>query len=154
LELGVESKREKILEHSNEVFKAITNKPDEYLKIEFEAPESFSFVVIYADGRKVNMNNISKGEKQVLAISFLIGLNQYTGRSNVILMDTPVASLDDIHSAGLGKTLSQIKNQIIFLAQPQELQGDIYRNMKPAIAKEFVAQRRDYGSAFEEVELQ
>lgn len=149
LEKCTESKRNKIIKKSNELFLAITNKPLEYKDIEFKDGDSYSFVIRTFDGKIVI--NPSKGEKQVLAMSFLLGLNQYTGINNVILMDTPVATLDDIHSGGIGKALSQLKNQVIFLAQPQELNGEIYNNMKSSISKEFTVDRKDYGSVIKEV---
>jgi len=149
LDMGTQSKREQILKKSNELFNQITNKPDEYQGLEFENEESYTFVIKTKDNRTVT--NPSKGEKQVLSMSFLLGLNQYTGRNNVILMDTPVASLDDVHSAGIGEALSKLKNQVIFLAQPQELSGDIYSNMKKGIEKEFIVKREDFKSIIEEV---
>lgn len=148
LERGTISKRDLILKRSNELFLKITNKPDEYGGIAFENDDSYAFVIKTKDGRTVK--NPSKGEKQVLAMSFLLGLSQYTGRNNVILMDTPVASLDDVHSAGIGKALANLDNQVIFLAQPQELQGDIYKNMVPAVAKEYTVVREDFISKFNE----
>lgn len=151
LEKGTKSKRNMILKRSNELFMEITNKPDEYGGIDFESDDSYAFVIKTKDDRTVK--NPSKGEKQVLAMSFLLGLSQYTGRNNVIMMDTPVASLDDVHSAGIGKALSNLKNQVIFLAQPQELQGDIYKNMLPSVAEEYLVERNDYRSTFIEVEV-
>ena len=149
LEIGTKSKRDKILKKSNELFNEITNKPDEYKGIDFEDEESYAFIIKTKDNNPVT--NPSKGEKQVLAMSFLLGLNQYTGRNNVILMDTPVTSLDDIHSAGIGRALANLDNQVIFLAQPQELAGDIYKNMKPSVAKKFTIERKDCKSSFKEV---
>lgn len=151
LKLGIESKRNMILKKSNELFLEITNKPDEYAGISFESDESYAFVIKKTDGEPAS--KLSKGEKQVLAMSFLLGLSQYTGRNNVIVMDTPVTSLDDVHSAGVGKALANLKNQVIFLAQPQELQGDIYNNMLPSIAAEYFVERRDYSSTFSEVDI-
>ncbi|MBC2701426.1 MAG: AAA family ATPase [ANME-2 cluster archaeon] len=149
LEIGTESKRHQILKKSNELFNKITNKPDEYSGIGFEDEESYAFIIKTKDNNSVK--NPSKGEKQVLAMSFLLGLNQFTGRNNVILMDTPVASLDDVHSAGIGRALANLDNQVIFLAQPQELAGDIYKNMKASVAKEFTVERKEYISSFKEV---
>lgn len=151
IELGTDSKRNLILQKSNELFNKITNKPEEYSGIDFEDEDSYAFVIKTNDGKIVK--NPSKGEKQVLAMSFLLGLNQYTGRNNLILMDTPVASLDDVHSSGIGKALADLNNQVIFLAQPQELAGEIYENMKPSVAKEFTVKREDYKSSFEEVTI-
>jgi DNA sulfur modification protein DndD len=151
---GTRLKRGKILEEANRIFKEITNKPDEHKGLEFEDDDSYSFVIRKYDGEIVK--NPSKGEKQVLAISFLLGLNQYTGINNIILMDTPVASLDPIHSARVGNALSKLDNQVIFLAQPTELSGDMYKNMKTGIAKEFEIERKEikkgsYASFFKEV---
>jgi len=144
LSVGTVTKRDKIIECSNKIFLSITNKEEEFSGIEFENEDSFSFVIKTKDGKRVT--NPSKGEKQVLAMSFLLGLNQYTGRNNIILMDTPIASLDDKHSAMIGKALSTLKNQVIFLAQPQEIFGDVYKNMKNSISKEFTVTRKDYRS--------
>jgi len=151
LETSTKSKRDLILEKSNKLFMEITNKPEEYGGIDFESMDSYAFVIRTKDGKIVT--NPSKGEKQILAMSFLLGLSRYTGKNSVILMDTPVASLDDVHSEGIGKALSNLDNQVIFLAQPQELQGDIYRNMLPAIAKEFYVERDEYKSSFKERKL-
>ncbi len=149
LEKCTQSKREKIIKKSNELFLSITNKPKEYKGIEFKDENSYSFTIKTHENKAVT--NPSKGEKQVLAMSFLLGLNQYTGINNIILMDTPVASLDDIHSAGIGKALSKLKNQVIFLAQPQELAGEIYKNMSSSIVKEFIVERKDYNSSIKEM---
>jgi DNA sulfur modification protein DndD len=148
LENATRMKRDNILEEANKVFIQITNKPDEYEGLVFENEDSFAFKIMTKDKQVVI--NPSKGEKQVLAMSFLFGLNQYTGRQNPILMDTPVQSLDDVHSAQLGSALSKLSNQIIFLAQPKELAGEIYQNMIPAVAKEFTIRREDYKSIIEE----
>ncbi len=142
LELGKEKKRKQILKEANRLFLKITNKPKEYESIDFEDDKSYSFVIKTKDKKVVN--SPSKGEKQVLAMSFLLGLSQYTGRRNVIVMDTPVTSLDDIHALGIGKSFADLKNQVIFLAQPQELQGDIYKNMKKSIVKEYKGERKGY----------
>jgi DNA sulfur modification protein DndD len=148
LETSTNSKRNLILEKSNKLFMEITNKPEEYGGIDFESDDSYAFVIKAKDGNIVT--NPSKGEKQILAMSFLLGLSRYTGKNSVILMDTPVASLDDVHSGGIGRALANLDNQVIFLAQPQELQGDIYKNMLPSIAKEFFVERNDYRSSFKE----
>ncbi len=147
LEEGKERKRQQIIKESNRLFLEITNKSDEYKSIEFEDEKSYSFVIRANDDRVVK--NPSKGEKQVLAMSFLLGLSQYTGRSNVIVMDTPVTSLDDIHATGIGNALSKLNNQVIFLAQPQELKGEIYNSIKKAVAKEYEGKRKDYQTYIE-----
>lgn len=148
LDTSTKSKRDLILNKSNKLFMEITNKPEEYGGIDFESDDSYAFVIKTKDGKIVT--NPSKGEKQILAMSFLLGLSRYTGKNSVILMDTPVASLDDVHSEGIGRALANLDNQVIFLAQPQELQGDIYKNMLPSIAKEFFVERNDYKSCFKE----
>jgi len=148
LDEGTYAKRDKIINKSSELFLNITNKPDEYANLDFLDGDSYAFIIKNKDGRTVT--NPSKGEKQIVAMSFLLGLNQYTGRNNVILMDTPIGSLDEIHSTGIGKALSELDNQVIFLAQPMELLGDIYKHMKPSIAKEFGVERKNNVSYIKE----
>lgn len=139
LEASTNDKRNKILKKSNELFLSITNKPEEYEGLQFESEDSFAFTIKYNDG--TTAVNPSKGEKMVMALSFLLGLNQYTGRNNSIVMDTPVATLDEIHAAGIGTALSKLDNQVLFFAQPMELKGEISERLEPAITKRFKVER-------------
>jgi flagellar basal body rod protein FlgG len=51
LELGTESKRDKILQKSNDMFIKITNKPQIYGGIDFESADSYAFVIKTKDGK-------------------------------------------------------------------------------------------------------
>jgi len=141
IEEGTRYKRDGILEHSNRVFLKMTNKPEEYKGLRFENEESFAYVIERFDERIVM--NPSKGEKQIMAMCFLIGLSQFTERNNPIVMDTPVSSFDDIHGVNFGEALAELENQVFFLAQPKELMGPIYDRMAPCISKQFEADRME-----------
>lgn len=126
-------KRSSILNRANEVFMKITNKPDVYSGLQYDDNESFSMHIIRNDGQRVI--HPSSGEKHVLAISFLISLSLNTERLNPMMMDTPLSRLDVEHKKNIGKMLSSLDNQVLFLAQPGELDEETRKSLRPAIAK-------------------
>lgn len=126
-------KRRAILNRANDVFMQITNKPDVYRGLEYDDAESFSMHIERNDGQKVI--HPSSGEKHVLAISFLISLSLNTERLNPMMMDTPLSRLDVEHKKNIGRMLSSLDNQVLFLAQPGELDEETRRSLRPAVAK-------------------
>lgn len=126
-------KRSAILDRANYVFMKITNKPDVYSGLQYDDNESFSMHIVRNDGQKVI--HPSSGEKHVLAISFLISLSLNTERLNPMMMDTPLSRLDVEHKKNIGMMLSSLDNQVLFLAQPGELDGETRRSLSSAVAK-------------------
>ncbi len=131
-------KRDQILEKANDVFMTITNKKGTYAGLRYEDETSFSMVIVKQNGEVAV--NPSSGEKHVLAISFLVSLTLNTDRHSPMMMDTPLARLDPTHAANIGKLLASLQNQVIFLAQPSELTGNVRTNLMPAVKKEFIAE--------------
>lgn len=151
LDEGTRTKRNGILRHSNEVFMKMTNKPEEYKGLVYESENSFAYVIQRKDGRIVL--NPSKGEKQIVAMCFLIGLNLYAERNNPIIMDTALSSLDYTHAERFVKAISNIDNQVFFLAQPKELPQVIFQKMLPSVSKLFEADRVEGNTIVKEVEI-
>lgn len=141
-----ESKRLDILDMANMVFLKITNKGGVYRGLEYDRPESFSMHIVRRDGSAVMLP--SSGENHVIAISFLISLGLNTERLTPMMMDTPLSRLDDVHKPNIGSMLASLDNQVIFLAQPGELDAKTEEALEPAVAKRFIAAPTDDNSAF------
>ena len=94
--------------------------------------------IVGRDGSEVPLP--SSGENHVLAISFLISLSVNTERLTPMVMDTPLSRLDDVHKLNIGKTLAKLENQVIFLAQPGELDDKTRSALMPSVAKMFMAE--------------
>lgn len=146
------SKRQDILSKANEVFLDITNKRGIYRGLAYDDPTSFSMHIVRNDNQEVI--HPSSGEKHVLAISFLVSLSLNTERLNPMMMDTPLSRLDVVHKMNIGTALSKLGNQVIFLAQPGELDSDTLECFKPSVTKMFVSKPDDEnGACIEEVML-
>lgn len=156
LELVIDSasrnKRSDILSKADVVFMDITNKPDIYKGLEYDDRDSFAMHIVRRDGKAVM--HPSSGEKHVLAISFLISLSLNTERLNPMMMDTPLSRLDVVHKKNIGNALSNLSNQIIFLAQPGEMDSETLECFKPSVAKMFESRPdEENGACIREVEL-
>jgi DNA sulfur modification protein DndD len=130
---GIEKKRADILRFANEVFEQITNKSGVYSGLEYANENTYSFLIRKKNGKIAY--NPSAGESQVVAMSFLIALTKCTGSASPILMDTPLAKLDQVHSANIGDALASLDNQILFLAQPSELSVSVRESLMRSVAK-------------------
>jgi DNA sulfur modification protein DndD len=64
---------------------------------------------------------LSAGEKEVLAFSFIAGLNQSTETNAPLVMDTPFGHLDVQHRDGLLHALPRLPCQVILLATDRDL---------------------------------
>ena len=90
----VELNRKRILEAANEFFKRLTNKPDEYDRFEFASEQTYAFQLVEKDGGRPNMDMISDGEKEIVAISFVLGLSKYSRIKAPLIMDGVNSRLD------------------------------------------------------------
>lgn len=127
------AKRKDILDRANDVFMSITNKPDVYRGLSYDNDRSFSMHIVRNDGATVL--HPSSGEKHVMAISFLISLSLNSERLNPMMMDTPLSRLDPVHKANIGRTLASLDNQVLFLAQPGEMDDETLRMFLPSVVK-------------------
>jgi len=64
---------------------------------------------------------LSAGEKEVVAFSFIAGLNQSTQTNAPLVMDTPFGHLDVGHRNGLLDALPKLPCQVILLATDRDL---------------------------------
>lgn len=129
------AKRASILSKANDVFMSITNKPDVYKGLAYEDGKSFTMHIVRKDGERVY--HPSSGEKHVLAISFLVSLTLNSDCLTPMMMDTPLSRLDPEHKRNIAAVLANLDNQVLFLAQPGELDEDTRRTFMPSVAKMF-----------------
>ena len=112
---------------------SITNKPDVYKGLAYDDGKSFAMHIVRRDGERVY--HPSSGEKHVLAISFLVSLSLNSDRLTPMMMDTPLSRLDPEHKKNIAATLAGLDNQVLFLAQPGELDDNTRKTFLPSVAK-------------------
>ncbi len=132
------AKQQDIQEASSKYFRKITNKIHAYERMIINP--DFSFGIETSQNIRPPMELISAGEKQVTALSFILGLSEYTRRKAPIFMDTPMGRLDETHRRNVAKVLLELANlgqQIILLVTDTDMAFGVYEILKPAIGAEF-----------------
>lgn len=84
------------------------------------------------------MDRLSAGERQLLAISVLSALiKERKGRFPVVV-DTPLARLDQQHrSAMIKRFFATVSHQVVVLSTDQEVEGSAYDALKPFTNAEY-----------------
>ena len=128
-------KRKTIVDNINTVFRSITNKKDEYDRVELM--DDFGVCVITKSGRLLPDDDLSAGEKEVLAFAFIAGLSLSTEHAAPLLMDTPFGHLDNRHRQGLLDALPELPNQVILLATDRDLPDMDMPRLRSALQSHF-----------------
>ena len=122
-DIYIEQQRKDIQEKASSLFLSMTNKPDVYKGLNISKNYRLQ---IKTDGGVVSMEDQdpSRGARQIIAYSFIAGLAQFSSRDAPILVDTPVARLDDEHKENLLSEISHLSHQVAMFYQPNELSED------------------------------
>ena len=85
--------------------------------------ETFQVKLISANGRLLGIGDFSAGERQLYVMALLQALRQVSNRQLPLIVDTPMARLDDVHRKRLISTfLPQVSNQVVLLATDAEVE--------------------------------
>lgn len=93
--------------------------------------------LLSANGRDVRDMALSAGEQQVFAQALIAAVAKVSGRDFPIVVDTPLARLDDAHRAGVLRHFTDRVGQVILLSTDTEVVGTYYDVVKPRVLKEF-----------------
>ncbi len=144
-------RRKAIIENINTVFRSITNKKNEYDRVELM--DDFGVCVVTKSGNTLPDDDLSAGEKEVLAFAFIAGLSLSTEHAAPLLMDTPFGHLDNRHRQGLLDALPGLPNQVILLATDRDLPKEDIPRLHPSLQRHFTLVRDQQAetSSIEEV---
>jgi DNA sulfur modification protein DndD len=145
----VDAKRETIEANTSDIFTRITNKPLEYAGVNVN--EDYTLEVYRNDGTTVDNDDLSSGEKEVLAYSFITALNLSSPDPAPFVMDTPFGHLDATHRDRLLDSLPELDVQVILLATDRDLPDEERERIQDVVADEFVI-RRNQQEAFSHIE--
>ena len=118
-------------------FQQLIRKNNFISKIEIE-PNSYTLILYTPTNQKLPPENLSAGERQLLAVSILWGLSRASGRPLPAIIDTPLSRLDGKHRNNLvDNYFHQASHQVILLSTDEEINEKYHRNLKPAIGREY-----------------
>lgn len=93
---------------------------------------------------KFNINDFSKGEKQIYILCLVWALIKSSGVQIPFVIDTPYARIDETHRDLLTtKYLPKVSNQVIILSTNEEIDKKLYSTMKNYICNEYLLQFLD-----------
>lgn len=88
---------------------------------------------------KVNVNDFSKGEKQIYILCLIWALIKSSGVEVPFIIDTPYARIDESHRKSLTEDyLPKISKQVIILSTNEEIDSNLYSVIKPYICDEYL----------------
>lgn len=101
-------------------------------------PKTYRVYIEDGKHQELPMDRLSAGERQLLAISVLSALiKERKGRFPVVV-DTPLARLDQQHrSALIRRFFATVSHQVVVLSTDQEVDGSAYAALKPFTNAEY-----------------
>lgn len=89
-------------------------------------------------GHNVRAMDSSAGEEQIFALSLIAAIAKVSGTKVPIVMDTPLARLDTDHRTNVLRYFAaHAGEQVIFLSQPDEVNGEYLRVIKDRVSKAY-----------------
>ena len=105
-------------------------------------PESFDIALRDNARNVISPEELSAGERQLLAISLLWGMAKASGRALPVAIDTPMGRLDSVHRARLvERYFPFVSHQALLFSTDEEIAGDYLRRLRPYIGRNY---RLDY----------
>jgi DNA sulfur modification protein DndD len=137
----VASRKSEIEKIASDFLKDITNAPDVYTGIEID--DEYRLHLKIKDQSTVPSweRGPSAGQSQVIAHSFIAALNRFTAKEAPIIIDTPLARLDNIHAVNIVRSYHDMGKQVIVLYQPRELDDRLIELIRPHIRAEYDIKR-------------
>jgi DNA sulfur modification protein DndD len=97
-------------------------------------PVTFRISLSGKQGNPLHADDLSAGEKQLLAISILWGLATASGRRLPAIVDTPLGRLDGAHRTKLVRNyFPKASHQVVLLSTDEEVAGQYLEELRPQI---------------------
>lgn len=120
-----------------EKFIALTRK-DNLISSVLVNTDTFALTLLSRENEILSPERLSAGERQLLAIAILWALAEASGKELPTVIDTPLGRLDGKHRSKLiDNYFPNAAKQVLLLSTDEEITGQYYQNLKPAISREY-----------------
>lgn len=114
-------------------FRSLVRKPDLIADLRID-PTNFSLTITGGDGSELRPDQLSAGERQLLAVALLWGMAKASGRPLPTVIDTPLGRLDSEHRSRLvERYFPHASHQVILLSTDEEISGGYHAALEPWI---------------------
>lgn len=103
-----------------DIFKRITNKPKEFISMEFSNTDGTPFIITNTE-KKLSMQDISDGERQIVMLSLISAL-KHLSPTETLVVDAPFGRLDSKHIKSVIDFLPKMAPQTILFLTDREYQ--------------------------------
>jgi len=101
-------------------------------------PETFILELQGKAGVPISPDELSAGERQLLATGVLWGLAKAAGRPLPVVIDTPLGRLDSIHRKYLiERYFPQVSHQVILLSTDEEIDETAYQQLERHVGRTY-----------------
>ena len=101
--------------------------------------KTFMISALNESNQEIQLQDLSAGERQILAISILWSLSEVANVKIPVIIDTPLGRLDSKHRHQLiTKYFPDASSQTIILSTDEEIIGSYYKLCKPYIGQEYL----------------
>ena len=137
----VDRKSEQIESEILSCFDSLVRKDKLISRINLDK-ETFNLTLFDEDNFEIFYNDLSSGERQLLAISILWALSKISNQKLPVIIDTPLGRLDSENRYNLSSNyFHKASHQIILLSTDEEMVDEYYSLIEPSISRTF---RIDY----------
>ena len=98
--------------------------------------DTFNISLIDYDEKEIRADQLSAGERQLLAISLLWAMARASSKTSPVAVDTPLGRLDSKHRMTLVKHyFGQVSHQVFLFSTDEEIVGEYFDELKPSISR-------------------
>ena len=101
-------------------------------------PDDFHTLLLGASDNELDLDDFSAGERQLYAMALLWALRQLSGRQLPLVIDTPLARMDEIHrSRLLARYFPSVSAQVILFSTDTGLDAGMLAQVEPHLARSY-----------------
>lgn len=127
--------RRQIEDATDEIFKSLLWKKQQFERVRIS--EEYSLDVIDRFGRSA-LEDLSAGERQVLSLSFIIGMAKVAEDGEVpFVIDTPLGRISEEVRENIARRLPELAPQVVLLVTDQELTGGARDLIEPSVGADY-----------------
>lgn len=120
-----------------ESFHSLVRKPELVSSLAID-PNSFKLTIVGGDKLELGPDQLSAGERQLLAVAMLWGMAKASGRPLPTVIDTPLGRLDSEHRSRLvERYFPHASHQVILLSTDEEISGGYHEALRPWIGRSY-----------------
>jgi DNA sulfur modification protein DndD len=127
----------RISEFILDALRHLLRKEDLITKVDVD-PESYVVELTGHDGLPLSADELSAGERQLLAVALLWGLAKAAGQPLPVVVDTPLGRLDGSHREHLlDRYFPHASHQVILLSTDTEIDSDAFERIRQSVGRSY-----------------